>query len=188
MTNGKGNTASDYRIRSIGTGTARRPVLTGFDTGTSDQQATYKANKGNKLVLMGKKFGFLQDLPKMAHSILADPPDAASFVAFSVLKPSLDNDPCIVRINPRISPAKNPNSNKYELPDAWEKGEDAFVKLMDMDMDAVKPEDIDLILELCDKFIVSSTNSLAMPNQLIRGDKNSKHIGYATYADAKRHW
>ena len=188
MTNGKGNTAADYRILSIGTGAARKPVLVGYDKGNDEQRAKYNANKGSKMVHADKKFGFLNDLPKMAQSILADPPDAASFVAFSVLNPSLDNDSCIVRINPCVTPELNTTTHKYEMPKAWKKSEEAFIDLLELDMDAVAQEDIMLIKELCERFIVSNTDEPVIPNQFIRGNKDTKHIGYGTYAEAKAKW
>jgi uncharacterized protein len=189
MTNTNKNTGSDYRILSVGTAVGRKPIIVGYDEGTQEQQLIYQANKKNRLVLAQEEFGFKNDLSKMAQSILADPPDAASFVAFSVLKPDLENNSCIVRINPCINPVLNSANNKYEVPTAWGKGEDSFITLLEMDMDAVAQDEVNLIVELCDKFIVEDENKDAISNQFIRGDSNSKkHIGYGSYALAKKNW
>lgn len=190
LTNGRGKTFADFNILSIGTSTGRRPVLVGWDEGTAEQKATFNANKNNDLVHSKKAFGFLEDLPKMATSILADPPDSATFIAYSVLKPDLENGACIVRINPCINPEINEQTRVYEVPKAWGDPADkkSFIDLLDLDMDAVKDSEVSLISRLCDKFIVTAKDQPCIPNQFIRGGTGGKHIGYGTYREAREKW
>lgn len=187
MTNGHGRTADDFQILSIGTSTGRRPIIVGWDSGTPDQQDIYQQNKDNPLVKAKEEFGFTGDISKIATSILADPPDSATFVAYSMLQPTLEQGACIVRINPCINPVMK--NKKYVIPDAWTKGADSFTTLLDMDMDAVKDEEVALITELCDRFIVNDAGKPALPNQYIRGDNTQKRfLGYGTYREAKAKW
>lgn len=53
-------------------------------------------------------------------------------------------------------------------------------------MDAVKDDEVKLINEFCDKFIV--TRKPCINNQLIRGDENSIHLGQSIYLEAKQQW
>jgi hypothetical protein len=55
-------------------------------------------------------------------------------------------------------------------------------------MDAVEDEQVDLINEMCDKFIVTN-GSDCLPNQLIRGDaSNLLFLGQRNYREAKDKW
>lgn len=190
MTNGNGKNAEDYRILSLGTAVGRKPVIVGYDRGSADQQLIFEANKHNDLVENTPQKGFKNDLSKMAESILADPPDAASFVAFSILQPDLSNTNRIVRINPCINPEKK--GFEYRVPEAWGTGagdKASFKKLLELDMDAVEDRDVHLIMELCDKFIINDPSKPAIPNQFIRGDEQSpRYLGFGTYYEAKRQW
>jgi len=124
----------------------------------------------------------------MAQSILADPPDAATFMAYSVLQPDLSSGACIVRINPCINPVKV--GDLYVVPAAWgtSNDKDSFISLLDMDMDAVEDEEVALITRLCNKFIITDSANSVIPNQFIRGDALSRHLGYGTYREAKSKW
>ena len=54
-----------------------------------------------------------------------------------------------------------------------------------MDMDAVEIEQVKLISELCDQFIIND-NSPALANQLIRDDVTNDNpvLGFCTYKEA----
>jgi len=58
--------------------------------------------------------------------------------------------------------------------------------LVEMDMDATENDQVKLIHDLCDKFITE--DKIALPNQLIRGNKDGYHLGYKTYREAKAAW
>ena len=53
-------------------------------------------------------------------------------------------------------------------------------------MDAVANDEVALIEQLCNKFIVNG--GICLPNQLIRGDESGLHLGDATYQQAKARW
>lgn len=181
-----------YCILSIGTGTGSRVVL--VDSGTSTDpavKAIYDRNKNNPLVITDPSFKFMYDVKKMATSILGDPPDSASYIAYSILDPSLSNTANIVRINPSLAPVLD-NTNWYDIPTVYKNdpdGNEKFRKLLNMDMDAVLDNEVGLITDLCDKFIIN-TEAPCLPNQLIRGDARNRPLilGEPTYREAKAKW
>jgi hypothetical protein len=184
--------SSQMRILSIGTGTGDKKVLADYaDSTNALKKAIYEANKDNEaLTLTDNSFSFTRDVKEMATSILGDPPDSATFIAYSVLHPNLSNSGHLVRINPCITPVLDHGSKKYIVPAVYRDKPDDFVELLKMDMDAVAPEQVRLITNLCDNFITNSI--LCLPNQLIRGDAEnpdpSARLGYLTYAGAKKRW
>jgi hypothetical protein len=191
MTNNYAN-PKDYCILSIGTGTGSRVVM--VDAGTSTDpavKAIYTRNKNNPLVITDPSFKFMHDVKKMASSILGDPPDSATFIAYSIVDSSLSNTANIVRINPTLAPVLD-STNWYDLPAVYKndpEGKEKFEKLLEMDMDAVLNKEVDLITDLCDKFIVNS-DIPCLPNQLIRGDVKNRPLilGEPTYREAKAKW
>jgi hypothetical protein len=187
MTNNPGIPLSDYNILSLGTGTGGRAVIPDYQSSTDPRIASiYQKNKDNKLVISSSRSSFISDIQKMSTSILGDPPDSATFIAYCIVDPSLSNNACVVRINPCLKPVLNASSLLFEIPNAYASDQDDFVKAMDLDMDAVANDEVSLITQLCSKFIVS--NGPCVPNQFIRGDESGIHLGYATYADAKAKW
>lgn len=178
---------SDYQILSLGTGTGGRAVIPDYQSSTDPRIASiYEKNKDNDLAVTSSRSSFLSDIQKMSTSILGDPPDSATFIAYSILDPSLSNQACIVRINPCIKPELDPATLKFTIPRAYAANAEDFFKLMDLDMDAVANNEVSLITQLCSKFIVSSHP--CVPNQFIRGDVNGAHLGYGTYREAKQKW
>jgi hypothetical protein len=182
---------NDYCILSIGTGTGGRVVITDSkDSSNLQARAIYESNINNPLVLSHPSFKILPDIRKMATSILSDPPDAATFIAYSILDPSLNNTANLVRINPLMAPELDVLHNIYVLPTAYRfdnDGEKKFISLLDMDMDAVLDDQVELINELCDRFIVNDS-STCLPNQLIRGNVKDIYLGAPTYKQAKEKW
>lgn len=178
----------EYSILSLGTGTGGRAIITDYENSTDPLINTiYQSNRNNELAQTDHSFNFLRDVRKMSTSILGDPPDSASFIAYSILDPSLSNQANLIRINPCIKPELE--NNLFVLPAVYRNepgGHDKFVKLMDMDMDAVQQEQVDLISDLCDKFIVNNEGP-CLPNQFIRGDRDLG-LGQETYREAKACW
>lgn len=182
---------SDYKILSLGTGTGGQAMIADYQTSSNPEIKTiFENNKDNKLAFTDYDLTFVSDIKKMSTSILGDPPDAATFIAYSIIDPTLANTACLVRINPCIKPVLNPDNLIFEAPEVYKNqagGTDLFIKLMDLDMDAVANEEVDLIKQLCDRFIVTN-DPLCLPNQLIRGDGNGIHLGDDTYGKAKARW
>ncbi|WP_316739436.1 patatin-like phospholipase family protein [Pedobacter aquatilis] len=182
---------SDYKILSLGTGTGGQAMIADYQTSTNPEiQNIFQKNKNNKLAFTDYNLTFVSDIKKMSTSILGDPPDSATFIAYSIIDPSLSNTACLVRINPCIKPILNASTQIFEAPDVYKaqgNGSESFARLMDLDMDAVANEDVDLIKQLCVNFI-NGNNGLTLANQLIRGDGNGMHLGDDTYAKAKKRW
>jgi len=182
--------SEEYYILSLGTGTGGRANIADYASST-DRNLTeiYYKNKENKLAYTKTSSNFFQDIKKMSTSILGDPPDSASFIAYCILDPTLNNNANLIRINPCIKPELN-TYKLYDIPAVYKteaNGFEKFLKLIDMDMDAVEDEEVALISQLCDKFIVDSGKP-CLPNQLIRGSINSIHLGQGTFHDAKQRW
>ena len=181
----------DYCILSIGTGTGSKAVLTDYQFSTDPEiKAIYEKNKNNPFTLTDSSFNFLRDVKKMATSVVDDPPDSATFIAYSILDPSLSNTANLIRINPCIKPEKN-KDGIFDVPPVYKNlpgGDKKFKALMALGMDAVKDEEVELINELCDKFIVTD-NSPCLTNQLIRGDIGTNiFLGQPNYKEAKDKW
>lgn len=181
---------NDLCILSLGTGTGTKAILS--EKLTSDDpadRAVCDANKNNPLVDNNTSFAFVSDVKKMATCILDDPPDSATFMAYSIMDPSLNNTAKLVRINPCYSPVIDYDTLVYEVPEVYKNDPEPkkkLLKLLDLDMDAVENDEVSMITDLCDKFIADAKPCLA--NQLVRGDVSSGYLGQITYAQAKEKW
>jgi hypothetical protein len=166
----------DIRALAIGTASVLRPIHPGARTSGRDELFTPRAATGLKTYIL-----------KLATAILDDPPDAASFVAYTILgNPSLPppNGPAsLIRLNPLIRPVLDPASGIWREPPGL--SGPAFDRLAKMDMDAVDQKDVDLIAELGDQWLQDR-----VPNQPIRikGDTLEAVIGHQAYSAAKAAW
>lgn len=187
MTNHPEIALEDYCILSIGTSTGSRAVLTDLKDSTDlSMKEIYDKNRTNKLAITDTSSGFFSDVRKLATSILGDPPDSATFIAYAILDPTLTkNKAKLIRINPCIKPEKDID-NIYVVPEVYKNRDKEFIKLLDLDMDAVKDDEVKLIGDFCDQFIINAKPCIS--NQLIRGDENSIHLGQRTYQEAKEQW
>ena len=180
----------DYHILSIGTGTGDKAVITDYDGSTNpDTEAIYRANLNNPLAVTDHSFHFLHDVEEISTSILADPPDTDTFIAYSILHPTLENNGTLVRINPCFTPLLNTTTKKYDYPDVYANAQGDYRNLLELDMDAVQQDQVNLIISLCDKFIVNDVTKPRLTNQLIRGqyDKGT-YLGHKYYKEAKNRW
>jgi len=182
--------SEQYCILSLGTGTGGRANIADYASSTDIRLTEiYNKNKDNKLAYTKTSSNFFQDIKKMSTSILGDPPDSASFIAYCILDPLQRNTANLIRINPCIKPELNADKI-YVAPAVYrteKNGLDKFLKLIDMDMDAIEDDEVALISQLCDKFIVNAGEP-CLPNQLIRGDIKSLHLGQGNFHDAKQRW
>jgi hypothetical protein len=191
MTNHAGRPLSDYKILSIGTGLSRKAVLTDYkESSNPEHREIYELNLENPLVICGSSDGFMEDVGKMAQSILSDPPDSATFMAYAILDPALTGKASLVRINPCLTPEINAR-NIYDVPAVYSYSDEEkvkFLQLMELEMDAVQNEEVELIHDLCNRFITDE--EICVPNQLIRGNDNSgaPYLGYSKYREAKQKW
>ena len=123
----------DILAFSLGTGTLYRPL---------DGHAV------DDILLQAKDYPSISgDLSSLAHSILDDPPDAASFEAHVALGQPLPqnsgawiSDGSVIRLNPLIQPVRNAGS--WDFPKGFEQ---TFGRLVSLGMDALEQDDVDLI-------------------------------------------
>jgi patatin-like phospholipase/acyl hydrolase len=183
----------EYSILSLGTGTGSQAIITDYEYSSNpDIKAIYDKNKDNKdFAITNTSSGFLQDIKKMSESILDDPPDSSTFIAYSILDPSLSNKANLIRINPCTRAVLNNATGLYDAPEVYRNMQDGvqtFKDLMNLGMDAVKDKEVNLIDEMCNKFIVNDS-SPCLDNQLIRGDAGTGvYLGQPNYREAKAKW
>ncbi len=192
ITNDKGQRKrEDYCVLSIGTSIGSRAVLTDALTSTNEEvRAAAEKNRNNFYATTDSRSGFIKDITKLSTSVLSDPPDSATFIAYSFLDPELTDKGNLIRINPCLSAEKDKNTGFYQPPEVYCDSSNAhktFRELLNLDMDAVKDNEVELINDMCNRFIIGH-NGIALPNQLIRGNTNGKFLGYSTYKEAKEKW
>ncbi|MCP5227770.1 patatin-like phospholipase family protein [Accumulibacter sp.] len=182
---------SDIGVLSLGTSTVFLP-----ENGTEGIP--------NALCRTRARTGFLPELVKVGKTIIADPPDAHTFIAHLMLDGGLPldvsccpyTDTAIVRMNPVIQPVIDRTTGEWSAPAGWS-GED-FRRLAEMDISARRQEDVDLIKRLCDGWLRDEWH-----NQPVRGcgiwtspcsdspPANTERlceIGHRWYSDAKSAW
>jgi hypothetical protein len=109
------------------------------------------------------------DVRKLAMSIVENPPDVATYMAFHMLGETLPTpevslqdkrrqETRIVRLNPMMQPTVNPVTKKFDTPGADTRFEDAlsdeaFDQLLRLDMDAVRASEVDIIFRFADLWI-----------------------------------
>lgn len=168
-----GVSVEDIRVLSIGTGTAPRPVLEVGESFTN-----------KKLVISTEDDnGFTKDISKMATSILSDPPDAASFMVAVLLDPALKKEtPNFVRMSPVACPELN--KKIWDIPQTYSNKPDRFIDLIELDMDAIEPKEVQLIEEFGNHWLKDEVK-----NQGIRSNKFfDPIIGYGKFSEAKKAW
>jgi hypothetical protein len=132
----------------------------------------------------------MDDLEKLARVILADPPDAATYVAFLLLghkPPRAAEVPelRLVRMNPVLCPIRS--GDDWTLPSGFADAK-AIARLGELDLDAHQPDDIGLIARLARAWIAADTAD-QLPNQGIRQHWDSSlDFGDPTFAAAKQRW
>jgi uncharacterized protein len=133
------------------------------------------------------------DLKTLATSILADPPDAATFTAYLMMQHELNtptNQLRQVRMNPLIQPVLR--NGRWEFPNGFRTNnlnlppEEMFDRLVQLDMDAMGQDDVKLIREFGRLWI----GGAEITNQPIRArsDTFAPQIGFGNFADAKARW
>lgn len=168
-----GHSPANLAVLSLGTATAVLPLL---PHGAQPTPIYRQANDS----------GLVPDLEKLATAIVDDPPDSATFYAHAASGGPPANaippvDSSIVRMSPLISPVLDEAGN-FILPSGLN-GDD-FTSLVNLDMDAIGPDDVALILELARLWLNGS-----IANQPVRADgKFQPEVGHRTYADARKAW
>src|SRR5262245_16470704 len=173
-----GTPSGDVRVLSLGTGNVFLPLHDPTDECTAELDV---------LELRPKPSGFRTDLPKLATSILSDPPDAASFIAHVTLGGPIPANPDetsigpVTRLNPLIQPVLA-TGNRWILPPnlpgtqfQWggfpvdapaALNEEEFGLLRDLDLAALEPDEIALIIKFAETWMADH-----VPNQPVRPHK-----------------
>ncbi len=168
-------------VLSIGTGRVALPMASG-----NEDAATAK------LVRQRLPASELGDLRKLAE-LVDDPPDTASLIAYLALGHAVPRDGAqpitegrLVRLNPLLQPIRVAHgwARPAGLIEA-EAGEDEFVRLRELAIDAVAADEIALI----GKF-AALWHGNAVVNQPIRANADTLdcEIGQRWYSEAKAQW
>jgi predicted acylesterase/phospholipase RssA len=131
--------------------------------------------------------GTVHDLQEVAGAILDDPPDAATFIAHTLLGQPLGRDPAhpvengsIVRLSPLVQPIRV--DGRWSAPPPLT--DDTFGRLTELDLDAIEQEDIELLRTFCSAWIDGS-----VPNQPIRANADFEcEIGFERFEPGATQW
>jgi uncharacterized protein len=159
-------------VLSLGTGSVALPWPTAGEGGPYVQSPTDQ--------------NFVNDLRKIATSILDDPPDIASYLAHVMtgagagLAPPASSR--VVRMNPLISPVRNA-AGQWTAPAEMTAAQ--FAYLANLGLDAVDQNQVDYITAYALDWLAG-----VAPNQPIRmdGDTLTPEIGQTVFANAAKAW
>jgi hypothetical protein len=167
----------DIQVLSIGTASVRLPIVppgSASDPGLA--QTAPPSNPPN-------------DLQELAGSIIDDPPDAATFIAYIALRQPIptSSKPAptsgnIVRMNPMVQPVLR-HDGSWGPPTGLSLAD--FGSLVQLDMDAIQQADVLKIHNFCIQWIADK-----VPNQPIRANSNNFvcEIGHAAFSQARAAW
>jgi hypothetical protein len=175
------------RVLSLGTGNTFKPMAR--NTPGESPHLVFRPPPPPSSPLEGLR----GDIPKLASSILAEPPSSALLTAHVLLDQRLPTvkadgqgiepvrDGTVVRLNPLIAPWREGEHYVMHPPFT----EELFIKLCDLDMDAVERTDFDLVVQLGELWLKNQAR-----NQPVRmsGDTLACEIGHETYGEAKAAW
>lgn len=178
----------DVRVLSIGTCAVSLPRAGAQGI---DQRMTAPKSKTT----------FGPSLVKVGKMIIADPPDAHTYLAHLMLggrvPQKLEDCPltntALVRLNPLVQPVPDAHDpSRYEPPRGWTAQE--IERLANLDIAAIKNTDVDLIKRMCEGWLRDEWH-----NQPVRhggqyppepGEDLRRYweIGHRHYSEAKRAW
>lgn len=170
--------SADIHVLSLGTGNTFLPL------------ADARSAEFRFLLAQTKESNPATDIQKLATSVLADPPDSATFMAHVILDGKTSSDATnpvttgpVVRLNPLIQPVLSTRDGRdfWILPRAvpgpdqkWGQfpreaapalDDDRFEALVEMDMDAVEDREVSLIRRFAEEWMADH-----IPNQPVRAD------------------
>lgn len=177
-----GVAAQVIEVLSIGTGSVVLPMAGGNEDAA-----------GAKLVRQRLPAGEAGDLRKLADTLLDDPPDTASLIAYLALGHAVPADGGerlgagrLVRMNPLVQPIRLANGwvRPAGLNEA-EDGSDEFLRLRELAVDAVAADEIALIQKFG-----ALWHGDAVVNQPLRANADTLdcEIGQRWYNEAKTQW
>lgn len=147
------------------------------------------------------KSTFVPSLAKVGKMIIADPPDAHTYLAHLMLRGKVPQsqaecpmtDTAIVRMNPLIRPVPDDGDRpRYTAPDGWTVTD--FERLLKLDIATVEDNDVDLIKRMCDGWLRDHWHNQAVrhggqyPPQAGTSTEQCWEIGHSHYSKAKSAW
>jgi hypothetical protein len=175
------------RVLSIGTGTARLPIVGPDWPGTSPHVIRRKRPRG----LDGMRV--MSDLRKITAAMMVDRPEAATYMAHVVLAGGPRAQSRVVRLNPILQPRYVGHSaNGHPLWEHYEwfaepssvRGRALFERLLALDMDATADGEVQDIERLAELWIAGK-----VPNQPVHADDYLiPQIGHGQFAEALAAW
>ena len=147
------------------------------------------------------KLGFVPSLVKVGKMIIADPPDAHTYLAHLMtggrVPQSQQECPltqtAVVRMNPLIQPVSQQGEpGRWGPPETW--SVEDFVRLVKLDIAATAPNEVELIKRLCTGWMQGLWHNQAVrhggqyPPAQAQDLPRYWEIGHRLYADAKQAW
>ncbi len=144
------------------------------------------AAENNRLIKERPKDNLTESVKKSAQLVLSEPPDAATYMAHIFLGGSASSGDSsrVIRMNAQMRPEKE--NGTWVVPKALDTHQaKQFLRVLELDMDAVDQEDAELVHELGDWWL-----SDRVPNQPIRMDGGTLEceIGHERYTQAREAW
>ncbi len=166
-----------------------------------------QAGNGESGGILSQLTGFADDLTKAGKLIIADPPDAHTFISHAVLGGGMPASPAqcpdertaVVRMNPVVQPVFDAVQQEFVRPQGWSRQD--FERLKALDIATTEDADVALIQRLADDWMDGRWY-----NQPVRGGGGLYEvmynirepagmaapivceIGHSFYQDAKRAW
>jgi len=177
----------DVAVLSIGTSSTALPAA-----GTPGVDAA--------LCQARARTGLASELLKLGRTIVADPPDAHTFIAHLMLGGGLPpsaaacpwRETPIVRMNPLIQPVFDAAGKRWQAPPDWRV--DDVLRLAALDISATRDDDVALIRRLCADWIGGRWHNQPIrsagvwPTAPEPGRAHLCEIGHPWFADAKAAW
>jgi len=171
-----GAAASDIVALSLGTGvTCHVPLNHPVEAGLPE----FFVRRGRVCLLA--------DIGKVAGSIIDEPPDAAGYAAYVVMRsavsPGAEEQPArLVRLNPSIQPVLDRDASTWTAPPGLTN--DELEALMELPAALLTDEAVAMVKALGRKWIGG-----LVPNEPIRrGDNLECLVGDATFQAGREHW
>lgn len=154
-----------------------------------------------RMLAQKTKATFVPSLVKVGKMIIADPPDAHTYLAHLMLggKVPQSADQCplsdtpIVRMNPLVQPVlSQTHQQRYAAPDGWSVPD--FERLFKLDIACIENDDVDLIKRMCDGWMRDEWHNQAVrhgglyPPPPDMPVERCWEIGHRHYSKAKYAW
>lgn len=183
-------------------GGAAREAIAVLSIGTSSVALPPAGTPGvdSALCQPAAKTRLTEELLKVSRTIIADPPDAHTFIAHLMLDGGLPASeaecPCartaIVRMNPLIQPVFDGERRLWSMPRGWKESD--FLRLVALDISATREGDVALIRRLCADWLDDRWHNQPIrsaghwPAAPAAGREHLCEIGHPHFSAARAAW